>query len=175
VYWGEVIHRSHTEAQLRRDAAGVISPSNDASVLGWARIAVHNQGDTHSGIAPVFEGAFTARGVTYTIVTRENYLRHRHPQDADIDTTSDLDQALVVWRDSDVMTPTEQQALDGLPLQLPSTCGHDSLPHNAGMPPNPKDRSWEASTNDTWSDPENIYRLLESRDDVMGGGGPGDT
>lgn len=133
VYWGEVIHEDHSAARLREDAAGVLPrPSSSPSELGWARIMVHHQGDIDGGIAPVFEGAFSYKGIVHHVMTKDNYHRNKHHLDPEILVLEDLDvdANLVVWRDSDLM-PHEGEN------DHPATCGHDHLPFNTDPNMNP--------------------------------------
>ncbi|THH12830.1 hypothetical protein EW146_g7321 [Bondarzewia mesenterica] len=178
-YYGHVIPASLSPTRMRQDAAGVIARPDDA--LGWARIVVHDQGDSERGRAPVFEGAFSVRGVVHHIITKDNYLRGKldlDPQALD----GDPDASLVIWRDSDVMSVREHvAALEGRPVMLddgdgvfgiggPRTCGHDRLPWNTDN--NPVLRKPAVSP---WVDP---FGFIESsyidtfgkRDDVAGGG-----
>lgn len=176
-YWGEVIHADYSPDRLRADAAGVVvpSPNSDPSELGWARIMVHHQGDVDQGIAPSFEGAFSVNGNVHHVMTKDNYLRTKHSQDPDIaQPMDDTDSSLVIWRESDVMTPSEEHlARTGQPFRAdspaPQTCGHDSLPFNTDPNLNvvlqkPLSADWEDS----------LKRLgnatLLTRDDVVGDG-----
>ncbi|KAJ3973196.1 zinc metalloprotease [Lentinula raphanica] len=127
-YWGEVIHGDDSDARLREDAAGVIPrPSRSPSELGWARIMVHHQGNIEDGIAPIYEGAFSYKGVVYHIMTRDNYLRNKHHLDPQV-LVDTVDSHLVVWRDSDLM-PHHSDS--------PAMCGHDNLPYNTDPALNP--------------------------------------
>ncbi|KIM48454.1 hypothetical protein M413DRAFT_440195 [Hebeloma cylindrosporum] len=135
-YLGEVISADHSPARMREDAAGVI-PQTHPEDLGWARIMVHEQGNTNEGIPPVFEGAFSARGVIYHIMTKENYLRNKHELDPLLtEPVDDTDASLVIWRESDVMTPKEEHfAKTGVmfppeKVATPQSCGHDRLDYN---------------------------------------------
>ncbi|KAF9042058.1 Metallo-peptidase family M12-domain-containing protein [Panaeolus papilionaceus] len=134
-YWGEVIDASHSPERMREDAAGVIPQPHPAD-LGWARIIVHYQGDTETGSPPIFEGAFSARGVIYHIMTKENYLRHKLELDPFLAEPIDhTDENLVVWKESDVMSPEEEyRARTGIyptaPVNVPQSCGHDKLHYN---------------------------------------------
>ncbi|KAJ7630404.1 zinc metalloprotease [Roridomyces roridus] len=171
VYWGEVIHADHSMSRMREDFAGVV-PAPHPAELGWARIMVHHQGDIDQRIAPVFEGAFTAKGVTYHITTKDNYLRHKRPLDVDVEKPLDMvDSELVVWRDSDVMTADEHHvAQTGERVAAPpaaQNCGHDRLSFNTDPAQNPLLRS---STVSPWFD--NPINLLGNssakRDDAVG-------
>lgn len=125
-YWGEVIHENSTHSRLREDAATVVPPPpTHPSVLGWARIVVHHQGNVD---APVYEGAFSANGVIHHVTTRDNYLRNKHPMDPAIDRPFiGVDSALVIWRETDIV--------DEMPLAR--TCAHDSLSFNVDPMQNP--------------------------------------
>ena len=137
-YWGEVVPSHASEERMRTDAARAHSPGD---VLGWARITVHDQGDARAGRPPVFEGAFSVRGINHHVITRDSYLRNRdaldpHPltrhqspenlepeseseSESDLDLDLDLDSGLVIWRDSDVMDPWEEHAaLTGVPVDF---------------------------------------------------------
>jgi len=136
-YWGEVIAANHSSTRMREDAAGVIHMPHP-SVLGWARIMVHQQGDVESGIPPDYEGAFSVKGVIYHIMTKENYLRTRYELDPDISHPLHFptsDSSLVIWRETDVMTPEEHRIANkatwgtNSPITAHS-CGHDRLSYN---------------------------------------------
>ncbi|KAF8807176.1 zinc metalloprotease [Phlegmacium glaucopus] len=129
-YWGEVIAAHHSPVRMLEDTAGVIPQPHPAD-LGWARLIVH-----HQGSPPIFEGAFSASGVTYHIMTRENYLRNKLTLDPHIiHSTETIDNPLVIWRESDVMTPEEEHFFKtGLhptgKVSVPQSCGHDRLEYN---------------------------------------------
>ncbi|KAJ4485475.1 zinc metalloprotease [Lentinula aciculospora] len=129
-YWGEVIHGDDSSARLREDAAGVLPrPSRSPSELGWARIMVHHQGNIEEGIAPIYEGAFSYKGVVHHIMTKDNYLRNKHHLDPEI-LVDTIDSTLVVWRDSDLIQHEEDRS-------SPAMCGHDNLPFNTDPALNP--------------------------------------
>ncbi|KAJ7139500.1 Metallo-peptidase family M12-domain-containing protein [Mycena epipterygia] len=135
-YWGEVIHADHSDTRMREDTAGVVPVPHPAE-LGWARIMVHHQGDIDQRIAPVFEGAFSVKGVVYHVATKDNYLRHKRPLDIDVSEPLDVvDSALVIWRESDMMSAEEHAALTGEHVS-PETCGHDRLSFNTDPAQNP--------------------------------------
>ncbi|EUC65568.1 reprolysin family zinc metalloprotease [Rhizoctonia solani AG-3 Rhs1AP] len=128
VYEGEVIDEAYTAHRLREDAAGGVSRAWDelpVGELGWARIMVHSQGNPEAGIAPVYEGAFSVLGQVYHILTRENYVRTRGPNDFHPDGLAGvdhLDGGLVIFRDSDMEKP---------PITESQTCSHDGLGFNS--------------------------------------------
>jgi len=174
-YLGEVIAPHHSPTRMKEDAAGV-QPQPHPAELGWARILVHHQGD-HSS-APLYEGAFTANGVIYHISTKENYYRHK--QDLDADAVQDLDGSdhrLVIWRDSDVMTPEEEHLLrtGSLPAEpisrAEATCAHDTLEYNMDPRLNP------AGTDTSWFDhllnPQPNATRFRRDDASTGSGGMG--
>ncbi|KAJ7480067.1 zinc metalloprotease, partial [Mycena galericulata] len=170
-YWGEVIHADHSLTRMREDTVGIV-PSPHPAELGWARIMVHHQGDIDQGIAPVFEGAFTAKGVVYHISTKDNYLRHKRPLDAEIAEPLDIvDSALVIWRDSDTMSAAEEhlaQTGEHLNAPAPQTCGHDRLSFNTDPAQNPILQKPAVSS--PWFDsPINLLgNFSAKRDDVVG-------
>lgn len=169
-YWGEVIHPDHSPARLREDAAGVV-PSPHPAELGWARIMVHHQGDIDQRIAPVFEGAFTVKGVVYHIATKDNYLRHKRPLDAEASAPVDIvDSALVIWRDSDMMTADEEHFANtgeqATPAPTPQTCGHDRMSYNTDPAQNPILQ--KPATSPWFESSLNVFANFSKRDDVVG-------
>ncbi|KAF4605679.1 hypothetical protein EYR40_004468 [Pleurotus pulmonarius] len=126
---------------MREDAAKVAHST--LPTLGWARIVVHHQGDVVKGVAPIFEGAFSVKGDVHHIMTKDNYLRTKHHLDPQIVHEIDgygVDSSLVIWRDSDAMTPQEEKLVAsgvkltvGEPAARPQSCAHDSLPYNADV------------------------------------------
>ncbi|KAL5518495.1 hypothetical protein ACEPAH_177 [Sanghuangporus vaninii] len=147
-YWGEVVAADRTHQRMREDAAGMIPRPE----LGWARILVHSQGDADRGIPPVFEGAFSVRGVTHNIQTRDNYLRKRHALDPELLEGNNPDSQLVIWRDSDVVSDKDE---------VRKGCAH------ADPWMNPMTHvSWD----DSWSNSS-----LARRQDAIGGGGSSDN
>ncbi|KAI0307527.1 Metallo-peptidase family M12-domain-containing protein [Multifurca ochricompacta] len=196
-YWGEVIPTYASADRMRADAAR--APYHPGDALGWARITVHDQGDAGAGRPPVFEGAFSVRGTTYHVATRDSYLRNRGPLDPDPhlhpsesdgsnpDLDIDLDRGLIIWRDSDVMNPWEESvARMGIPVDHmlerrslssemePVRCGHDALPWNSDPMLNPVLRQPGSSS---WYDPFGLIEggstfaeLLMKRDDIAGSG-----
>ncbi|CAL1697050.1 unnamed protein product [Somion occarium] len=178
-YWGEVIPADVSPDRMREDAAGVWLRPSGKSELGWARITVHHQGDIHRGIAPSFEGAFSVNGVVHHVMTKENYLRNKHHLDPHV-ISMDEDSSLVIFRDSDIMSPHEYHAVQGLDSQPipkpPKACGHDRLKYNTDPSQNPALRRPAPPPTSPWYDP---FRFLDTRapnatlvrrDDVAGGG-----
>ncbi|KAJ7789469.1 zinc metalloprotease [Mycena olivaceomarginata] len=147
-------------------------PPRTPATLGWARIMVHHQGDIDQRIAPVFEGAFTVEGVVYHIATKDNYLRHKRPLDAEAEEPVDIvDSALVIWRESDMMTPEEEHfAHTGEHATLapvPQTCGHDRMSYNTDPAQNPILQ--KPATNPWFENPMNLFgNMSAKRDDVVG-------
>jgi len=164
---------------MRADAAR--APHHASDVLGWARITVHDQGDARTGRPPVFEGAFSVRGVTHHVATRDSYLRNRGTLDPDFhpDTTAVSDGDLVIWRDSDVMDSWEERAVrrswtsDESDFE-PARCAHDNLPWNSDPLLNPVLRPPPIAG--SWYDPFGFHgrsilaELLAKRDDIAGSG-----
>ncbi|KAH8101428.1 Metallo-peptidase family M12-domain-containing protein [Cristinia sonorae] len=178
-YWGEVVHANASPERMREDAAGVWPRPSGKSELGWARITVHDAGD--SSRAPVFEGAFSVNGDVHHVTTKEQYMRTKHHMDPHIQLINEGDdEELVIWRDSDVMTPHEHQAALGLdngpmPIVPARTCAHDTLSFNTDPLENQAlRRPIEPAT--SWYDPFGFLDTrfanssLTRRDDVAGGG-----
>ncbi|KAJ6626970.1 Metallo-peptidase family M12-domain-containing protein [Mycena sp. CBHHK59/15] len=169
-YWGEVIHADHSAARMRQDTAGVV-PAPHPAELGWARIMVHHQGDIGQRIAPVFEGAFTANGVVHHVATKDNYLRHKRPLDPDVaQPLDDVDSALVIWRESDMMSTEEEHfAKTGERVTAPpapQTCGHDRLSFNTDPAENP---ILQKPLSSPWFESTiNLLGNFSKRDDVVG-------
>ena len=134
-YWGEVIAEHHSPTRMLQDTAGVVPQPHPAD-LGWARLVVHHQGSTENGTPPLFEGAFSANGVIYHVMTKENYLRNKLDLDPSIiHSTETIDDLLVIWRESDVMTPEEEYFIKTgrhptEKVLIPQSCGHDRLEYN---------------------------------------------
>ncbi|KAH9177006.1 Metallo-peptidase family M12-domain-containing protein [Lactarius sanguifluus] len=187
-YWGEVVPAHASAERMRIDAARALYSAGD--ILGWARITVHDQGDAHAGRPPVFEGAFSVRGINHHVLTRDSYLRNRdaldpHPLTRDLD--SDPDGGLVIWRDSDVMDPWEEHAARmDVPVDYlrerrslgseseAVRCGHDALPWNSDPVLNPvlqqsKAGSWYNGIESAVYG-STLTELLTKRDDIAGSG-----
>lgn len=135
VYLGEVVAAHHSPVRIHEDAAGVVHKPHPAD-LGWARLVVHYQGSIGNATPPIFEGAFSADGVIYHVMTKENYLRNKSSLDPDIShSTEAMNGLLVVWRESDLMTPEEEYLFKTGhhpmgKVSLPQSCGHDRLEYN---------------------------------------------
>ena len=179
MYEGEVfVADEASEKRMREDAAGGVrgrekeryagkyslplEPDADRS-RGWARIMIHDQGNSLLGRPPLWEGAFTLNGVIHHVVQRDQYMRTRNAHDPtspfvhdeDTDEYYDMDTGLVIFRDSDVMTPSEEEAflregrkavalaadldlddsysnddVSSEPKPAAHTCSHDRLPYN---------------------------------------------
>jgi hypothetical protein len=187
-YWGEVVPAHASAERMRIDAARALRGAGAGDVLGWARITVHDQGDASAGRPPVFEGAFSVRGINHHVITRDSYLRNRDALDPHLltprspeDTNSD-DSHLVIWRDSDMMDLWEERAarasvsadyLNELgSASQPVRCGHDALPWNSDPVLNPV---LQQSKADSWYNAfgSMVYgkpfaELLMKRDDIVG-------
>ncbi|KAF8624848.1 hypothetical protein AX15_005729 [Amanita polypyramis BW_CC] len=174
-YWGEVIAAYHSPTRMREDAARVVHYSHPAD-LGFARIMIHDQGNGDLGVAPEYEGAFSVNGEIYHIMTKNNYLRRKHPSDPLLVEHTGIDSGLVIWRESDVMTPTEEYTVlhggldTGERIPDAQVCGHDRLNYNAPRE-NPLFQNSSPSTR--WAEPfwgVSGDRILYARDDVASGG-----
>ena len=157
-YWGEVVPAQISADRMREDAAGVYPRPSGKSELGWARIVVHHQGDVALGKPPSFEGAFSVNGIVHHVTTKDNYFRNKHELDPYTVVDDDPDSALVIFRDSDLMTENEfHAALKGLdttivpPPRGAKTCAHDNLAFNMDPRLNPVLRKPPPVT--PWYDP----------------------
>ncbi|KAI0043892.1 hypothetical protein FA95DRAFT_335184 [Auriscalpium vulgare] len=178
-YTGEVIPAHASAERMRADAARAL-PAHTPGALGWARILVHDTGDARAGRAPLFEGAFSVRGVTHHVMTRANYLRNRHPLDPHVELAhDDPEGALVVWREVDTMNPWEEHAARtgtlvdyAREVEQPRRCGHDNHAWNADPEVNPVLRApsvspWQSAFGFMDSP---FADLLRKRDDIAGPG-----
>lgn len=179
-YWGEVVDPDASADRMREDTAGVWPRPSGQSELGWARITVHSHGEGSK--APVFEGAFSMNGDVHHVMTKDHYMRNKHHMDPHVRLIeSGGDTELVIWRDSDVMTPHEYHAISGgtdngpIPAQPAATCAHDTLSYNTNPLENPALRR-PVVTSSSWYDPFGLLddhgsnSSLARRSDVAGGG-----
>lgn len=175
-YWGEVIPGHLSTDRLREDAAGVRPRPSGKSELGWARITIHHQGDVSTGLPPLFEGAFSVNGNVHHVMTKENYLRHKDQLDPHIH-EDDINSSLVIFRDSDFMSPQEHHVAKGgsphtFVTSRPSKgCAHDSLTYNTDPYENQALRKPAISP---WYDPLGLFEStpqnvsLARRSDISG-------
>ncbi|KAF5356303.1 hypothetical protein D9756_004273 [Leucocoprinus leucothites] len=143
-YHGEVVAADHSYTRMREDAAHIVPDRTHPAHLGWARLMVHDQGNADAGLAPEFEGAFSVNGDVYHIITQHNYLRTKHELDTENVEVVDvgLDSNLVIYRESDMMTPEEEElARTGVrpegKVAVGHGCGHDRLHYNTDPSQNP--------------------------------------
>ena len=166
-YEGHVFPVSHSAARLREDlAGGIIRTSAEeiaAGSLGWARLLVHSAADG------LYEGAFTVRGETYTILKSATYARVKEEGDPIV--KSGMEDGLVVFRDRDVRKGGEAV----------QSCSHDSLDFNTdSFHPVHRQKAIEAEmrANPWWATNGGLGEIklgreewsIERRDDVVGGG-----
>lgn len=94
------------------------------SNAGWARIVV-----LQDGPSPVLEGAFRLNGDHHHILTSKNYVRTRVDGDPSV---GDLpDDAMVVWRDSDIGGIISDELKRDLAEE--ASCSSDTLEFNQDM------------------------------------------
>lgn len=161
---------------MREDAARIVPDQTHPAHLGWARIMVHHQGDADAGIAPEFEGAFSVGGDIYHIMTKHNYLRTKHELDVDHIEVADegLDSNLVIWRESDTMSPGEVIGKAGGKTEgvVGHGCGHDRLDYNKDPLQNPILRQPSPSVSRWYDNPFGLFNngTLAPRDDVPSNG-----
>ncbi|KAK2462101.1 hypothetical protein APHAL10511_006564 [Amanita phalloides] len=171
-YWGEVIAAHHSPSRMREDAARVVRRPHPAE-LGFARIMIHDQGNSELGITPEYEGAFSVHGDIYHIMTKANYHRLKNPSDPL--PNGGVDTGLVIWRESDIVIPAEVSAANQRSPEA-QMCGHDRLRYNTPGENPVLRNAFHAPI--TWTDPLwDIlgYRELHARDDVAAGGSEMET
>ncbi|KAK3387200.1 Metallo-peptidase family M12-domain-containing protein [Podospora didyma] len=93
--------------------------------VGWARINVQRDGSK-----PIFEGAFRMDGDHHHIQTSASYRQTRIPGDPEIETPTDREEFMVVWRDSDISTPIHEHEELKRDLGSTATCQSDQLLYN---------------------------------------------
>ena len=165
---GEVIAEYHSPARMLEDTAGVIPQSHPAD-LGWARLIVHHQGNVENGTPTIFEGTFSVNGEIYHVTTKENYLRNKHSFDPPIEAISNL---LVIWRESDVMTPEEEYFVktgrhSTEKVCIPESYGHDRLEYNSPSLNPTFNTPPPLSPLDRLLYPQNLSEIMFPRDDSL--------
>jgi hypothetical protein len=94
------------------------------STAGWARVSIH-----HDGENPVFDGAFRIDGDNHHILPRAAYQSMKDERDPAVDASAGED-AMVVWRDSDVMDSESGHSELKRDIAESSRCDSDSLGFN---------------------------------------------
>ena len=165
-YEGHVFPLSHSAARLREDLAGGIIRTTAEEIaagsLGWARLLVHSAADG------LYEGAFTVRGETYTVLKSETYARIKEEGDPLVE--AGRQDGLVVFRDRDVREANGDV----------HSCSHDALDFNMHSEhPVHRQKAIEAEmrANPWWAVNGGLGEMklgreewsLERRDDVPGG------
>lgn len=89
--------------------------------VGWARITIHRDGED-----PMFEGAFRLDGDAHHIQTKGHYLATKHVLDPQMDDVKE--EAMVLWRDSDVAFDYHSELKRDLGA---SSCSSDVLSFNS--------------------------------------------
>ncbi|CCA69414.1 related to ADAM protease ADM-B [Serendipita indica DSM 11827] len=173
VFGGDVIDEEFTDAKAEEDVAGgVIRPPYapyPSGHRGWARITVLDAGDPLEDRLPVFEGAFSVDGVVHHVLTRDNYLRLKYPEDPEPEPVYDSE--MVIFRDIDLMSHAEAEAARlGVPIEQvgpvknPLSCAHDRLGYNVD-PSHPVLRygaGFDRLAPPSWLDPLGIISPRES-------------
>lgn len=149
-------HRIYKGSVWIQRAAGA-----DWSNVGWARIVLHKDGKE-----PIFEGAFRMDGDHHHVHTSEAYMSTKRPEDP----ATNIKDAMVVWRDSDVM---DNHEIYGGELKKrsanESTCMSDELGFNTS-PLHPLYNGFIEETQSSF-DPFGLFKRYG--DDVAAGGGNG--
>lgn len=84
------------------------------TTVGWARIYM-----LRDGVRPLFEGAFSVDHNAHHVQLSSNYMKNRNVDDPDLEL--ELDDYMVVWRDSDVGSSLMSRNAAG------SSCASDDL------------------------------------------------
>ncbi|KAG6002834.1 hypothetical protein E4U21_002749 [Claviceps maximensis] len=122
----EVIAVPRSEDKVYRGSAFIERSGVEGwSKAGWARVSVHQDGSR-----PLFDGAFRIDGDNHHILSRADYQAMKDERDPDLDHAAPQD-AMVVWRDSDVTDNHDGQTELKRDISMASTCGADTLEFNS--------------------------------------------
>ncbi|KAL6413863.1 Disintegrin and metalloproteinase domain-containing protein B [Ilyonectria robusta] len=91
---------------------------------GWARITIHRDGKD-----PVFEGSFRIDRDNHHIQTGTHFQRLRHEDDPLLNFPGNVEDSMVVWRDSDILSFEDHTDLKR-GIYGHSSCNSDSLDFN---------------------------------------------
>ncbi|KAK2589987.1 hypothetical protein QQS21_012329 [Conoideocrella luteorostrata] len=97
------------------------------SMAGWARVSVH-----HDGEHPLFDGAFRIDGDNHHILSRSEYQSMKDEKDPAVDASAAQD-AMIVWRDSDVTEDDGDRTELKRDISETSTCNADTLDFNSNF------------------------------------------
>ncbi|KAK7403564.1 hypothetical protein QQX98_010657 [Neonectria punicea] len=115
-----------TEHKVFKGKAFIHRPGHEGwSNAGWARITIHRDGKD-----PVFEGTFRIDGDNHHIQTGTHYQRLRHEDDPLLKFRGDVDDAMVIWRDSDILTSQGEHTELKRSIYGQSSCTSDNLGFN---------------------------------------------
>ncbi|GJN74318.1 disintegrin-like metalloprotease [Purpureocillium lilacinum] len=156
----EVQKVPRTEHRVYRGDAFIERPGHEGwSKAGWARVTVHRDGDH-----PVFDGAFRIDGDNHHIQTAEQYQKLRGDDDPVIDSLSDGEERMVVWRDSDVMDSSDEHNELKRSVGDEPLCNADTLNFNSKFHTETQSRNVLRAVE---------FRSLFGRQSIDGGGGSG--
>lgn len=115
---------------------------------GFARIYMKRD-----GVTPLFEGAFSLGRDNHHVQMSSSYTQTRNGLDPGLDWTDGEDEFLVVWRDSDIATPSLHTELKR-EAESKLACRADSLEFNRGLIPDHPIYAAMVKRSDTqWSTP----------------------
>ncbi|KAH7156816.1 Metallo-peptidase family M12-domain-containing protein [Dactylonectria macrodidyma] len=93
---------------------------------GWARITIHRDGKM-----PIFEGSFRLHGDNHHIQIGSHFQRLRHEDDPLLNFPGDVEEAMVMWRDSDIVTYENEFGELKRGIYGESSCQSHNLEFNA--------------------------------------------
>ncbi|PGH07382.1 hypothetical protein AJ79_06284 [Helicocarpus griseus UAMH5409] len=133
--------------------------------VGSARVVVKKDGPD-----PLFEGTFTVLDDHHHILLRSNYMRTKHELDPHLDDTTA--EYMIVFRDSDMGRPIEDDDLKRRSSLKGRSCAADSLPFNSD-PDHPVFRPMTARKTGLWGSMslDSVLGLGRRQFDMPGGGG----
>lgn len=98
---------------------------------GWFKAGTARVSINRDGKHPVFEGSFRIDRVNHHIQTGDHYQSVKHKDDPLLDFPGDASDAMVVWRDSDILTVGDKQSELKRGLYGRTTCNSDKLGFNS--------------------------------------------
>ncbi|EEH20901.2 hypothetical protein PABG_03132 [Paracoccidioides brasiliensis Pb03] len=135
--------------------------------VGWARVVVKEDGPD-----PLFEGVFTIMHDHHHILLRSSYVQTRHELDPHLDDTTA--EYMVVFRDSDIGQPAEDDGFTKRNSFAERLCAADNLPFNSDLG-HPVFRAMTRRDNGLWGSMsfDSVLGLARRQSDMPGTGGSG--
>ncbi|KAL2116845.1 hypothetical protein VTJ04DRAFT_9013 [Mycothermus thermophilus] len=135
---------------------------------GWARIVMHRD-----GAKPVFHGVFTIDHNHHHVQTRTTYRQTSVDGDPELNDGDDVDEYMVVWRDTDIQPTPHSEDLKRDLGASHATCASDNLLYNRNNGENLVYRSLEEVRQDTSLWQISPRALFGRQSDMSGGNGAG--